>query len=1721
MMLDDMAWAAARALGIARYDPLRRDGRGAVDVMTLLDDHQDAPDFNTFIAHALWITADPATVLAPATGLAPLALVMGSAAHETEPTIDIDLTALDKACRRAWTIVQKNGLGNDQQEGRKTLEVLDHIAACGPFAFAIAAPAYRLLLASLARSAGLTAEREWTSEDFVRFATDRSTYNRASLYVRDLLTFIAEPAPTIGDTDAQRARVALRADIVGLLRDPAIHAVQRGEHLLDTPTEERLSSLFTSAYNALRIDKRLNIKEKTASEYGEALLKTLSFAATLNPGARRLPPRLHGSTGLPLDPDDLLPDDVDDQDETEDAAGQSIIPIGSRDQGHNRGDRHGRMDTTPTVYRRARAAQIAAAIPWRLSNVPLIEVARTLALIRDDFAGRAPDQTAVLGLFLLAFHTGLNLPRLTHGRRASILPTNANDLRPDGPVLYVTAEKPLLVYRSIMDGSPLPPEQRAAYRRTDGLRYIILPDDIADVMARIVPSLDRPDLLFGGAGDGQERGPGIATLLDGLVRRAGQTRRRSRAAHLASSFWDYHVAIGRMNATDAHFISDRRGHLVRVTASYSTRDPKALYDAHQEAVWAVTDHIREAGEKQELGDVTDYRAIGTPSPLEELQRGTDAIKVRSLPALGSPYLPREDTLEGLFEELRRLLGEGDAFQEAIHTAEGHNLATAYLILSLCTLEGIRPQEVDDLMIDLIHLAGPGSDAFIPCSCIVLEGKPNVNEVEDRLLRLGGPSVRLIQQALALPMRAELERGCAAPARNRLFYLSIDGQGVPAAAAVIQRIVRDQGAKYHAIAARIRLYDGRHATRSFLLEALSQLGQEGDRAIDATMGHYVDGGWQDPLASPWTLGDIARATEKGDQLAKRYGIRPLPPIDGPRGFEDPWARLCRDRNDLVAWATAVAQHIRTGAINLYLRDDQARAVAGAVIHDAGRLTIPYLTPRGLARVAARAVDACTVEPLSRRRAIDNLTQAFCDAAIVDAPSSGVALRPERRGDAVALSLLRTYPLWALMRLRRRIAENFPECLLGDDVGHLHLYKSHTHVYALSLLLLLEESVVPQGGLRAIAAPKASITLHHDSLTVCPSGISPATPPWPVRTGSRAHLLALGLVDRYGTVADGHVTVCFDSLLAGTSPTSLGAYMRRLSRWAEVPDISGDVLVEWARFAALQKTPALHLSAYGGSPAYASSRPSAASMLSAYTAAYGPVAAQTKTDVVLGRDTLQRPRKTADTIHSDTTPRRPSSTATSLAAPSPVLTDITDQLRRLRNGSIDLRVMERACLDVVSQALEMPRPKTFTRPFAVTRPGRFGDALAAISWTAAAARAIQTAPVNRDDRNALLLALWIATNRHCVQSPKKPLKASSIADYVGIARRFMRSLGDLDLKDIAQEDISDFLDQHQSSPSTYNKVCAAVVWLLALPGLECDNTDDVDIGTTRMRDIGRSECAVVLPPDLFTRFLGDIDNEAKRAPARRADLMVLKVAGILGHLGLRRGEVYRLTVADIDAEAGGYILVWRSKRGTTRRVPLDYFPHQWRVVIHDHLALRLAQIGDQRRDTAPFLVQATGRPFARAATISDPVVNWLRTYPGCETITFHDLRDSAANLLFVQQAHGRALDVRDIASILGHASPIATRWYLHFLDQTRPATTSISTPNAVGFAAVDATQLRLLTRVKQRTAQGWVAETSKRTTQVTRVRTGKTTGLKDPRGPSSRGVAVAVACGFLEEYLGLTS
>jgi integrase len=156
------------------------------------------------------------------------------------------------------------------------------------------------------------------------------------------------------------------------------------------------------------------------------------------------------------------------------------------------------------------------------------------------------------------------------------------------------------------------------------------------------------------------------------------------------------------------------------------------------------------------------------------------------------------------------------------------------------------------------------------------------------------------------------------------------------------------------------------------------------------------------------------------------------------------------------------------------------------------------------------------------------------------------------------------------------------------------------------------------------------------------------------------------------------------------------------------------------------------------------------------------------------------------------------------------------------------------------------------------------------------------------------------------------------------------------------------------------------------------------------------------------------ERTRSPLRAMVIVAL-------HTGMRRGEIHRLTWADVDFDRG-IILVRKTKTGRDRIVPMHN--------LVERLMKELSQAA-QLREKA---IQINNRSFSIEVEICDNrifEIDWIEKLwrktckrAGITNLRFHDLRHT-----FATRLAAKGVDAFAIARLLGHATVNMTALYVN--------------------------------------------------------------------------------------------
>ena len=193
-------------------------------------------------------------------------------------------------------------------------------------------------------------------------------------------------------------------------------------------------------------------------------------------------------------------------------------------------------------------------------------------------------------------------------------------------------------------------------------------------------------------------------------------------------------------------------------------------------------------------------------------------------------------------------------------------------------------------------------------------------------------------------------------------------------------------------------------------------------------------------------------------------------------------------------------------------------------------------------------------------------------------------------------------------------------------------------------------------------------------------------------------------------------------------------------------------------------------------------------------------------------------------------------------------------------------------------------------------------------------------------------------------------------------------------------------------------------------------------------------VLVEPEQIARML---EYAAALPPSANSPLraQVLRLAIVLLYTaGLRRGEVLRLTLADVDGEAG-VVRVRESKFHKSRLVPLSASA---RAELRRYLRSRLAVCSDIR-PAAPLLCNHSRGWRSYTGTGLRDGISRLFDQAGVRDAQrrrprVHDLRHSFA-VQALTRLYRRGEDVQSrlphLALYMGHVSIVSTAYYLHFV------------------------------------------------------------------------------------------
>lgn len=269
-------------------------------------------------------------------------------------------------------------------------------------------------------------------------------------------------------------------------------------------------------------------------------------------------------------------------------------------------------------------------------------------------------------------------------------------------------------------------------------------------------------------------------------------------------------------------------------------------------------------------------------------------------------------------------------------------------------------------------------------------------------------------------------------------------------------------------------------------------------------------------------------------------------------------------------------------------------------------------------------------------------------------------------------------------------------------------------------------------------------------------------------------------------------------------------------------------------------------------------------------------------------------------------------------------------------------------------------------------------------------------------------------------------TTLARADGVIENDLAELGALPLVDLRPADVqawADGLVERGLAPATVRRSFGVL-----RAGLE---------DAARLEVLLRNPAARVSLPRLRRREFPEVPAELLERALCATDPHLRALVRIAAATGGRRGQLVGLRWSDVDLEAGtitfrravvkrdGGFAVKELKSGNVVRVPVDAGTVDAVSAYRRHRADQVARAGvDLAPDGYLFARDVLGRApwYPDTAT-----ARWreLARYVGLRGVRLHDLRHAHATALI-----GAGVDVRTVASRLGHASPAVTlRVYSH--------------------------------------------------------------------------------------------
>lgn len=160
------------------------------------------------------------------------------------------------------------------------------------------------------------------------------------------------------------------------------------------------------------------------------------------------------------------------------------------------------------------------------------------------------------------------------------------------------------------------------------------------------------------------------------------------------------------------------------------------------------------------------------------------------------------------------------------------------------------------------------------------------------------------------------------------------------------------------------------------------------------------------------------------------------------------------------------------------------------------------------------------------------------------------------------------------------------------------------------------------------------------------------------------------------------------------------------------------------------------------------------------------------------------------------------------------------------------------------------------------------------------------------------------------------------------------------------------------------------------------------------------------------------------------------------GMRRGEIVRLELSDVDA-ARGVVFVREGKGGKDRVIPIGQRALEWfaRYLKDARPALAARQSG--RADSATAFLGARGERI-RPSRLTERLHGYVKRISG-KPGSCHVFRHSMATLM-----HDGGADIRDLQEMLGHAQLSTTEIYTHVSVERLRAVHALTHPAEAGRA-----------------------------------------------------------------------